>query len=172
MASTAAKLAKYFKNNRYMIVFSLFWSVGVLVGYGLFFASKPFAFLQMRSAVLQPVSIVGLFCAIFLPLLCTYISVLINKPILLLIISFIKAASFSFSLLCTSVLYESATWLFCILFMFSDICFLLVLFHLWLQFPYYHVAKSKRIFCCSAIFGLLIALGDYFIVSPFLIGLF
>lgn len=172
MASYAVELTKYFKNNHFMIAFSLFWSAGVLAGFGLFLMCKPFVFLQMRSAVLQPVSIVGLFCTIFLPLLCTYISVLINKPIIILVICFIKAASFCFSLLWVTVLYDSASWLLYMLFMFSDSCFLLMLFLLWLRYPYCCDSKSKRVFCFSTMLGLLIAFGDYFVISPFLIELF
>ena len=168
----AAELTRYFKNNRFLIAFSLFWFAGILAGFGLFHLCKPFVFLQMRSAVLQPVSIVGLFCSIFLPLFCTYISVLINRPIIVLVVCFFKAASFCFSFSCVSALYDTASWLLYMLFMFSDSCFLLILFFLWLRYPYNYDAKSKRIFCFSILVALLIIFGDYFIVSPFLIGLF
>lgn len=172
MVLHAAKLIEYFKKNHFLITFSLFWIAGILLGFGLFFICRPFLFLQMRSAILQPVSIVGLCSSIFLPLFCTVVSILLNRPILALAVCFIKAASFSFSISWISAIYGAASWLVYMLFMFSDICFLLILFIYWFRFPYSFNAKFKRFFCSAVLFGSLIALGDYFIISPFLVRLF
>ena len=168
----AAKPVEYFKRNHFLVLFSLLWIAGILVGFGLFCICKPFLFLQMRSSILQPVSIVGLCLSIFLPLLCTVLSVLLDRPILALAVCFIKAASFSFSLSWISSIYGTASWLVYMLFMFSDICFLLILFICWFRFPCSFNAKVKRFFCVAILLGLLIALGDYFVISPFLVRLF
>ena len=172
MTMNATKLSGYFKNNRFLIVFSLFWIAGILFGFGLFLACKSFAFPMMRCAVSQQVSIVGLLCSIFLPLFCTFISHSSNKPIIILVVSFLKSASFCFSFLLATVLFGSASWLLGLLFMFSDSCILLMFFILWLWLPSCYGAKSKRIFCFSAFFGLLIAFGEYYFISPFLDQLF
>lgn len=171
MDSNAFSFNVYFRKNKFLIVFFLVWFVGFFAGFSFFRTFKQSELLLMRSVVFQPVSIVGLICAIFLPLLCTYISVLINKPMIALVLSFLKAASFSFSLSLLTLLYGSASWLLCVLCMFSDTCFLLILFAVWLQYPVICNVNSKRLFTGSFILGLLILFGDYFVVSPFLIGL-
>ena len=56
------------------------WVSGLLLGY-LF--CKPCFVSLMRSALLQPVSIVGLFICIFLPLILSYFSILLKKPIII-----------------------------------------------------------------------------------------
>lgn len=172
MISHASKLTVYFKKNHFVIAFSLLWFAGILTGFGLFLLCKPFLFLQMRSVIVQPVSIVGLCCSIFLPLLCTYTAVLTNRSFLALSVCFIKAASFCFTLSWISALYDTASWLLSLLFMFSDSCFMLVMFLLWMRYPSVADSKCNRIFCCSAFWGLLISFGDYFVISPFLNGLF
>ena len=172
MISHAVRLRSYFKKNHFMIAFSVSWISGILAGLGLSLVCKPFLFLQMRSAILQPVSIVGLCCTIFLPLLCTYLSFLLNRPIFVLAVCFIKAVSHGFSLSWVFALYNTASWLMYTLFMFSDCCFLLLLFFLWLRYPYFQKTEMKRFFRISIISGLLIVFGDYFIISPFLAGLF
>ena len=166
------KLDRYFKINSFSVVFSLCWSAGILAGFGLFLIYGPSFSFQMRSAVTQPVSIIGLLFSIFLPLLCTYISVLINRPFFLLSICFIKAASFGFTLFGITEIYGTASWLFCILFTFSDIFFLFVLFLLWLRYPDCYDSKSRCPFCFSVMIGLLIVFVDYFVITPFLCGLF
>ena len=172
MTPNVAAFIGYLRNNRFSIALILFWSVGLLTGFAFFLAYMPSEFLLMRGAVFQPVSIVGVFCTTFLPLFFTYVSVLINRPMLVLVVSFIKAASFGFTISLISALYGSAAWLLCLLSMMSDSCFLIVLFILWIQNPFSCKTKRKRIFTISSIFALLISLGDYFIFSPLLTGLF
>ena len=158
--------------RKYRFVLCACWLLGLCAGsyLGLFF--EPYSISMMRSAAVQPVSIVGLCLSIFLPLLCTVLSVLLDRPILALAVCFIKAASFSFSLSWISSIYGTASWLVYMLFMFSDICFLLILFICWFRFPCSFNAKVKRFFCVAILLGLLIALGDYFVISPFLVRLF
>lgn len=170
MGLNAFAITSYFKKNIFLFAFILYWSVGFLVGFSFFRTFRPPELFLMRSVLFQPVSIVGLICVIFFPLLCTYISVVLNKPIIVLVISFLKAASFSFSFSLLNWLSGSASWLLCLIWMFSDGCFLLVLFAIWFQYLYFSNFNYKRVFTSSFVFGLLILFGDYFVMSQFLVG--
>ena len=144
------------------------WIIGLLIGY---FFSEPFSFSLMRSAAQQPVSIVGLFIALFYPLICTYFSFLTEKPIVVLIVCFLKAVAFGFSGALISQYFQSAGWIVCLLLMFSDCCFVCVLLILWLRcFSGVSVHPMSDLFVCAVI-GICIAAADYFIISPFLQGL-
>ena len=143
------------------------WFLGYLIGYS--FADSSFLSL-MHSALLQPVSIVGLFVCIFLPLLLTWVSVSLNKPVIILTVCLTKAIAFGFSCKLLLLTAGSAAWLYRVLFLFSDSCILIVLFMTWFRFFSFkaHLKPNNGIvlFCATAI-----AIVDYSAISPYLLGL-
>ena len=144
------------------------WCLGILFGY---FFYEPSFLSMMRCAVMQPVSIVGLFSCLFLPLLFSFLSVITNKPIIIIIVCFLKAASYGFSITILSELFATSTWLIRFLFLFSDSCFCIVLLVLWLRrFHDSRICTYCDFFVCSMI-GIGIAAVDIFVISPFLQGL-
>lgn len=150
-------------------VLILSWLCGLLLGYSLY---EPLFFPLMRSLFLQPVSIVGLVICILLPLVLTAIFYLIEKPIFISIVCFIKAAAFGFSCSVISREFASASWLVQFLFLFSDCCFLTILMSLWLSCSDSPKRKRLKAFRIAAVFGIFIALIDYLLVSPLLERLF
>lgn len=147
----------------------LSWFLGILLG--CFFA-EPFSVSLMRSAVLQPVSIVGVFVCIFLPLIFSFVSFYANKPIIILIVCFLKAVAYGFSCLLVYRTYDSAAWLIQVLFLFSDSCFMIVLFVVWFRrFLGVGSPGVSELWMCTAI-GIFLASADYFVISPILEGLF
>ena len=125
----------------------------------------------MRSVLCQPVSIVGLFCSIFLPLIFTYLSVITEKPVIIWIVCFLKSAAYSFSCVFLSQHFGSASWLVRVLFLFSDSCSLLALFILWFGICGCEHAGRRYSFLFCGTFCILIAAIDYFFISPFVMGL-
>ena len=145
------------------------WLVGLCVGYLL---CDPSCFLLMRSAVVQPVSIVGLFICIFLPLILSYYSILFEKPVCILIVCFIKSVAFAFPCALIACAFDTSSWLIRFLFLFSDNLFLLFLTMFWLKSTYDVKASHQRSFQFCALFGVLIGATDYLFVSPLLERLF
>lgn len=152
-----------------MLILIFVWLVGLCVGYLL---CDPSCFLLMRRAVVQPVSIVGLFICIFLPLVLSYYSVLFEKPICILIVCFIKSVAFGFSSALIACVYNTSSWLIRFLFLFSDTFFLLFLMMFWLKSSYGEKVSHQRSFQFGALFGILIGAADYLFVSPLLERLF
>lgn len=145
------------------------WLFGLITGYSI---CKPYFLPLMRSVFFQPVSIVGLFVCIFLPLFLSFVFILFEKPVFLLTVCFIKSAAYGFSCGLLSQLFHNASWLMRILFLFSDSCFLLVLLALWLKcFPNSRKFQRKTMQTCIFV-GILICLADYCVVSPLFERLF
>lgn len=158
--------------HRFEIALILFWLCGLLTGSIICLFLEPSVSLLMRSAVFQPVSIVGLFVSVFLPLICSYLSFLTNNRIAVLLVCFLKAAAYAFSGVMMSLCFGSASWLFRFLFLFSDNCFLVILCFLWFQCGDRLSPLSSKDFLVCTVFGLLFVSVDYFVISPFLMGLF
>ena len=172
MAGYANSRYQFFISHRYRISLCIFWLLGISVGCWISQVLKPSFFLLMRSVVCQPVSIVGLFTSIFLPLICSYLSFLTNNRIAVLLVCFLKAAAYAFSGVMMSLCFGSASWLFRFLFLFSDNCFLVILCFLWFRCGDRLSPLSSKDFLVCTVFGLLFASVDYFVISPFLMGLF
>ena len=149
----------------------LVWLLGLLTGSMFLLYCKPFHFSLMRSVLNQPVSIVGLFCSVSLPLIFTFISVLTGKPIIIWIVCFLKSAAFSFSGVFVSQYFGSASWLVRFLFLFGDCCVLSALFILWFRRCGNEQTYGRVDLLICGIFSALIAAVDYFVISPFVMGL-
>lgn len=171
MTRPAITLPVNFKRKYYYFAAFLLWFVGLIIGFSLCFMYKPYYSLPMRSVLFQPVSIIGLFCVVFIPLLFAYFSFTF-KPILVLIVCFFKAIAFGFSYVWVSLTFESASWLIRILFLFSDYCSLLILLILLIRYADYLHYLTKRDFLFAAAFDLMLVIGDYFFLSPFRSSIF
>ena len=147
----------------------IIWLLGLAVGYSLF---EPSYLPLMRSALVQPVSIVGLFVCIFLPLILSFSFILIEKPIFLLIVCFIKAAAYGFSCTLIAYFFTSGSWLMRFLLLFSDSFYLLIMVTLWLNCTIDKKRLHGRtIFGCTVV-GTFVAAADYIVVSRILERLF
>ena len=127
---------------------------------------------MMRSALDLPVSIVGVFVCIYCPLLCTFFSFTANKPIVIYIVCFIKAAGLGFSYFLVSRLFTSASWLIRLLFLFSDSFNLFMLFSLWMMYFLNHSAVNRSSYYTIVLLATLIIFIDFIIVFPVIQGLF
>ena len=162
----------YFYFNWSRIVLCLVWMAGLLFGCIIALTGNSVFLAWMRSAVFQPVSIVGLLVSVFLPLLLTYISFVIKKPIILLIVCFLKAAAFAFCGTLIHQCYGNASWLVGYLYLFSDSFFAIFLFALWYRrLDCSRTTGSFELPLCVLV-GVLLAAVEYLLVSPLLLGLF
>lgn len=155
--------------DRRRICLCFFWLSGLLSGYAFALSNSSVFLSWMRGSAYQTVSIVGLLISIFLPLLLTYISLVTEKTIIILIVCFIKAAAFAFCSVLIHQYYGNASWLVRFLYLFSDSCFLIILFSLW----YWCLDAGKRIgnsvlSLCSLI-GVLLAAAELYFISPLII---
>ena len=147
----------------------LSWCGGIILGCGLY---EPSSLYLMRSAISMPVSIVGIFVSFFLPLLCTYFSVITNKPIIILVVCFLKATAFGYTIKLVSCYFLTAGWLIRLLFLFSDGCLLFFLLFLWI---YHFFGNVKQSVCVLNFVGLMYAfvlLFDVYVIYPFIERLF
>ena len=165
------------KNPRFFfcgsrIALCVVWIAGLLYGCAIAFTNNSVFLSWMRSTVFQSVSIVGLLVSVFLPFLLTYISLVIEKPIIILIVCFFKAAAFTFCGVLIHQCYGTASWLVGYLFLFSNSCFVFFLFALWFR----RIGSSRMTgnfdLSLCGIIGFAVALLEYLFISPFLLGLF
>lgn len=157
------------RNNCYFLILICIWIAGLVLGT---YCYDPYLSSLMSRVVVQPVSIVGLLTIIFLPLFVVYVSFLINRPIISLIVCFMKAVAFGFSGNLIAQNYGSASWLVRLLFQVSDHCCFVLLFILW--YRNFCAFTGSRANSHYAIFlsAVPIAMLDFYVISPFLIGLF
>lgn len=145
------------------------WIFGLIFGICL---NRPSFSSLMYSIVTQPVSIVGLFTIFYFPLILSYFSFLLDKPIIILIVCFLKAVSFGFSGALIFHTFFSAAWVVSFLFLFTDFCCALTMLFLWFRYVFNDFQYCSADFGISCLAGLLIVFTDYFMISPFLRGLF
>jgi hypothetical protein len=83
-----------------------------------------------------------------------------------------KAVSFGFSWALLSQIFLSAAWLLQLLLLFSNTSFMIVLFLYWFRgLSADNLPGNADFFICFSL-GFFIAAIDYFVISPFLLGLF
>lgn len=157
--------------NMRLIVLACCWITGLLLGIQYATQADDTYFLLMRSAASCRVSITGLLAAVFLPFLFSAFAVYISRPEFLLVICFLKAASFSCCAFALMHAFGSAGWLVRFLLQFSDCCMVPVL--VW--FSVRHIAKPEKSvwndFLICSLWMLIVGAFDYCVVSPFLVGL-
>ena len=157
------------ENRFFRFLLLVIWIVGVVLGAAL---CKPFYSPLMGSALLQSTSIVGLLAVLFFPLLCTSFSFYLHWPSFLLGLAFGKSVCFGFSAMLILRVFYSASWLVRILFLFSDFFTNLFLMILWAVYFSGNRENLELDFLVCFIALLAIGLVDYFVISPFLQGLF
>ena len=157
--------------RKYRFVLCVCWMLGLCAGscLGLFF--EPYSISMMRSAAVQPVSIVGLCLSALFPLVFTYFSVYLHKPIIIFSVCLFKTLAFAFSGAVIAKCFGNSGWLMQVLLLFSDSCVLPVLFLVW----FWCLGDSsdmKRIpFLSYCIFCITVAAVDCYLVSPFVLEL-
>lgn len=132
---------------------------------------EPFFLSMMRSALNLPVSIIGVFACVYFPLICTYFSFTSNKPIILYIICYIKAAAFGFSYLLVGSYFSTAGWMVQLLLLFSDNFTLLILLSLWIQHFLSHAVVVEGRFYIAVLLATAFIFIDTIAVVPFIKGL-
>ena len=148
------------------------WLLGLLFGYGLSASCKPYFLPLMYSLFSQSVSIVGLLQIVSLPTLCIFLSLLFKNSIVLWIVFFIDAVAFSFSLGLLSSFLGSAFWLIGTLTVLSDgLLSLLLLFFLLITADDTPQTKLRAVFLFFCAEFLIVSM-DYFVISPFMMGIF
>lgn len=146
------------------------WVLGLFAGlwfgssYGSGFVSL------MRSALSQPVSIVGILAVYCFPFLLTAFAVLISRLELLVLLAFCKAFLFSACACLVELSFGSAGWLIRLLLVSRWITAPLLLW-LWLYLADRR-EKSAYAFSVCALWGILAGALEYCYVSPFLAMLF
>ena len=108
--------------RKYRFVLCACWLLGLCAGsyLGLFF--EPYSISMMRSAAVQPVSIVGLCLSALFPLVFTYFSVYLHKPIIIFSVCLFKAVAFGFSGAVIVKCFGNSGWLMQALLLFSEYC--------------------------------------------------
>ena len=150
---------------------ALSWLIGMLLGIPAALAASDFLVPMMRESIGCSVSIPGLLAATLLPFLFSAYAVSLSEPWLLLIISTLKAFSYSFCACGVSLAFGQSSWLVRFLFLFSDHCLIPLLYLYWLR----HIrAKAKTSplelsGCIGA--ALLVGSIDYYLIAPFLVSL-
>ena len=157
-----------FLRNRAVVLLTIIWLFGLLLGAIIAVASGDTFFLLMRTAASSRVSIVGLIACSYLPFLFSAYAVYIGKFQLLYLCCFFKALLFALCACASLFAYDSAGWLVRILLQFSDILLLPVL--CWFAIRQISGLNTlKRDFSlCTACFVVAGSL-DYCVVSPFLV---
>ncbi len=157
------------KFSPWLLAFS--WLLGMLLGIPTAVASSSILVPMMRQSVQCSVSIPGLFTAAVVPFLLSAFAVSLSEPWLLLIISTLKAFSYSFCACGVSLAFGQSSWLVRFLFLFSD--------HLLIPLLYLYCVRHIRCevphrpweMCGFIGTSLLIGGIDYFLVAPFLVSL-
>ena len=109
----------YYKSCRYFLV--IFWFLGLLLG--LCFAIMTDGKLDsvLRLSVLADVSIESLLVVTLMPLVFVFLAVFLSKPIIIILIAFLKAFILEFVVASYLQLFVNSGWLVCSLMMFGDI---------------------------------------------------
>ena len=147
---------------------SLLWMCGLLSGTLLFCYADNSLVSTMRAVAESGMSISGLLCVLFFPLLITAFAAYFSQPFLLFPVIFLKALFFSFVGTGFLTSFQSCGWLVCFFLMFSDFLGMPLLWIVWIRC--FHESRRKILRSCyfTAVAFLLIGCFDYAFVAPFL----
>ena len=162
----------FLRNYGKQTLLCVLWLVGLLCGFSVFAICKSHFFSLMCLLPVQSVSIVGLLFVFLFPFFFSYLSFLLNQTIVIMFVCFVKAAAFGFSICALAHLFGSAFWLMGLLYLFSDGFCLFLLLAMWLRQCDRSRSFRSCIFPVTFLFCVLAAAVDYFVISPFLQGLF
>lgn len=157
------------KSSLWLLMLS--WLLGMFFGILAAVASSSFLIPMMRQSVQCSVSIPGLLVATVVPFLISAFAVSLSEPWLLLIISTIKAFSFSFCACGVSLAFGQSSWLVRFLFLFSDHLLIPLMYLYWMRHIQDHaVHRAWELYGYIGV-SLLIGGIDCFLVAPFLASL-
>ena len=165
LKSFARYLGCRWQNGIPAFIFS--WFSGLLTGILLAYIDLPYFSSLVPVAVVQPVSTVGYFVCVFLPLIISALLAAAAKPGLLLVVCFLKAAAFGFSTVLLCSVFHAAGWLAVFLFLFSDVVFLPFLFYFWLRCRCSNGLSGSCLYLC-AVSGLIICGVHHIMITPIL----
>ena len=169
MTTFAGSSSSYFRKNIFLFTLLVVWLLSYIFGLFLHQFLQPYSASLMRSVLLQPVSIVGLLLIYFFPLLLSYLSTFFNRHFIIYFVCFFFSVSFGFTFCGISEYFQSASWLFRFLLMFSEHCFILILGMLWIYSLKSSTPINSYYYVISGIIGVVIATVDYWIISPLLL---
>lgn len=156
----------YHKNAAYIVLF--LWVIGVSVGRQFCRGDPDAISVLMRTALECRVSIVGLFCMLFLPQIFNAFAIYRRMPVIVFAMVLWKAICFGFVFAAIGITYTNASWLVRFLLLCSDCvgiacCIWLFLRHgTQMRRPSFSVDFIGCICLCFAA-GVI----DYFLISPF-----
>ena len=149
----------------------LFWCAGLLLGVYSGTAAEDVSLALMRAAAGSRVSIVNLLAVTVLPFLLSAFAVFFSRQWLIFPLCFGKAFSFGFCAYAVCGAFPGAGWLIRFLLLFSDQCFIPVLFWFWIR----HIGGQKRNlrWDTAVCLGVAAVVGslDQWLISPFLAAL-
>ena len=103
----------------------------------------------------------------FLPFLFSALAVYLRIPKLLVLICAIKAALFGFCGCSICLSYHQSSWLVLVLFLFTDLCTVPVLYLYWLRSLCAKNSASWSTYLCFGSFFLAICAIDWYFILPF-----
>lgn len=124
----------------------------------------------IHSLTVRHVSFVGMLISSFVPLSLTILVSYFSLPILLPVLAFVKAFTFSFTTFCIFYTFGSSSWLIQILMLSSNSIAVILLFWLWTDVLTRGKTTLSALFTFFAIVVVDCAI-DCFVGSPFLTSL-
>lgn len=164
MTNHAERLLRSYKSYQYFLMLIGILLLGFLVGINLY---NPLSSELLRSAIVQPVTVVGLSLVIFLPLITI---ILAKRPMTVWGVFFLKAVAYGFLGESISHAFHGASWLVRLLFQFSDHCSMVLLIVFCHRHFYFANAVNQKAIFGFFLPGVLCAMCDFFIISPLLQG--
>ena len=125
--------------------------------------------LLMRMAAKSRVSIVGTVVSVWIPFLVSFIILVHSKPWLVYLLCTAHISRFGCTGFALLRSFGSAGWLIRGMLQFPDLCLIPVLLYFAACKLNGNICKRKIVYCI--VFGLIIGMMDYFLISPFLADL-
>ena len=170
--SALFKVYNAFFCKRKFLCLAFLWFLGLCSGKYYAVQTGSTFLLLMRTAVESRPSIVGQLISVLLPLLLLVLSVYFLQPIAYYFLAFIQSLSLGYICCCIQRIFGSASWLVCLLFLFSS--FVSVPFYCWFLIRHISGKQASYFRDSLVVLGavLIACIADYFIISPFLTALF
>ncbi len=159
------------RRNGCRFVLAFFWILGLIFGVFLFQTAGDSFLPLMRSIPQGAVSIMSLFCSVYLPFLFSAFAVICSQTIILFPISFCEAFLLSFVSFGVTQAYGTAGWLIRSMLLFSNFFCAPILYFLWLRylsgFRRFSLLEFLFIGCAVILIGSI----HYSIITPLLVRL-
>lgn len=150
----------------------LCWAAGLVVGVMLTFRYHSVYSSLMYSAVLQPVSIVGLLVSTVFPFALFAFAISNRKQWIICSICFYKSFSHFFCAMAIYLHFFSAGWLIYLLILLPDVCMLLTMFFWSFKYAYVQMKPTGSMLYGSVMVLLAVNGIVYSWISPILLDIF